>query len=152
MWRKAICAAGGLLAAGSAAYLALPAKSLAQSTSFDARWLAISPAQKADRIDAPKASFDGMIYFFALPTVQTTVVIKDHRKPALDGRGLDERKEQTDGAEEPRNGSMKQIPVIPVHVLPHRAKSKDKLPIGCESSFSPVTTPVMANVSGRCLS
>ena len=31
-----------------------------------------------------------------------------------------------------------------------REKAK-KLPVGCEPSFSPVTTPSMANVTGRCL-
>jgi hypothetical protein len=145
MWRKTSSAVAGLLAASALVWLIPSMGSLAQSASFDSRWLAISPAQKADRIGVPKAAFEGKMYFFDLPTVQTTVVIKELRKPA------DDRKE-TEGVGRPQNGSMKQIPVVPVRIQPHDVKQKNKLPIGCESSFSPVTTPLMANVSARCLS
>jgi len=148
MWHNTTSVVGGLLAACAATYFAPLTGSVAQSsTSFDARWLAINPAQKADRIEGPKASFDAKIYFFELPTVQTTVVVKDHRKPAMK-----ELKEEADGIGLPRNGSMRQRPVSPVRIQPHERKSKDKLPVGCEPSFSPVTTPTMANVSGWCLS
>lgn len=148
MWRNANSVVGGVLAACAATYFVPLTGSVAQSsTSFDARWLAINPAQKADRIDGPKASFDAKVYFFDLPTVQTTVVVKDNRKP-----DTNEFKEKADGIELPRNGSMQQRPVSPVRIRPHDLKSKDKLPVGCESSFSPVTTPAMANVSGRCVS
>jgi hypothetical protein len=80
-------------------------------------------------------------------------VIKGQRKPSnapaveTDGVGSPD----TDGIARPQNGSMRQIPV-PVRVVPRNNKRDEKLPVGCESSFSPVTTPVMANVSSRCLS
>ena len=32
-----------------------------------------------------------------------------------------------------------------------KPNGKKKMMIGCEPSFSPVTTPSMANVTGRCL-
>lgn len=148
MWRNTNSVVGGLLAACAATYFVPLNGSVAQSsTSFDARWLAINPAQKADRIDGPRTSFDAKMYFFDLPTVQTTVVVKDNRRPVMN-----EFKEKADGIDLPRNGSMQQRPVSPVRIQPHDLKSKDKLPVGCESSFSPVTTPTMANVSGRCLS
>jgi hypothetical protein len=141
MWRNATCVVGGLFVASAAAFLVPATGSIAQSSSFDSRWLAIDPAQKADRIEGPRRESGGQLYFFELPTVGTTVVVKDHRKP--------ERKEQTDGVSARQNGSMNRPPVRPV---PVDIKSKDKLPIGCESSFSPVTTPTMAHVSARCLS
>lgn len=147
MWHGTAHIAGGLFSVCTAAWLAPLTGSVAQSTSFDARWLAVNPTQKADRIDEPKPRFDGKMYFFDLPTMQTTVVIKDHRQPVAN------EPKQTDGIDLPQNGlqngSMKQSPV---RILPHNVKGKEKMPVGCESSFSPVTTPAMANVSGRCLS
>ncbi len=154
MWRKTTLVAGGLFAACAVAYLGPSSGSQAQSANFESRWLAIDPAQKADRIDAPRTTFDGRIYFFDLPTAQTTVVIKGQRKPVdapaveTDGVGRTE----TDDIAGPRNGSMRQIPVVPVRIVPRDKKQNEKLLVGCESSFSPVTTPVMANVSSRCLS
>lgn len=143
MWHGTAHIAGGLFAACAAAYLAPLTGSVAQSASFDARWLAVNPTQKADRIDGPKARFDGKMHFFELPTLQTTVVVKDLRKPVTN------EPKETNGIDLPQNGSMKESPV---RILPHNVKGKEKMPVGCESSFSPVTTPTMANVSGRCLS
>jgi hypothetical protein len=156
MWRKTTLVAGGLFAACAVAYLGSSSGSRAQSASFDSRWLALDPAQKADRINAPKSTFDGKIYFFDLPTAQTTVVIKGQRRPSdasaveTDGVGRPETDEIA--RPRPRNGSMRQIPVVPVRIVPRDKKQDGKLLVGCESSFSPVTTPVMANVSSRCLS
>jgi len=144
MWRKMTCAVGGLFAASAVVFLVPSTGSIAQSSSFASRWLAIDPARKADRIDGPRSGFGGQLYFFDLPTVGTTVVVKDHRKPAFE-----ERKGQTDGVGVRQNGSMHRPPA---RLVPVDSKSKDKLPVGCESSFSPVTTPAMANVSARCLS
>lgn len=147
MWRNKNTVVSGLLAACVATYLVPLTGSVAQSTtSFDARWLAINPAQKSDRIDGPKAGVDPKMYFFELPTLQTTVVVKDNRVPSTN-----QLEQQSDGRASPRNGSMRQGPVTPVRILPYDGR-KEKLPVGCESSFSPVTTPTMANISGKCLS
>ncbi len=156
MWRNATCAVGGLLAACAAAYV-FPI-SQAQSASFEERWQAVSPALKGDRIQGPAIGLDRDIHFFELPTMQTTVVVKGRRKPPLPTEApmnkpvLDDQAEQPNGATETRNGSMRQTPVMPVRVVPHDAKGERKLPVGCESSFSPVTVPGMAHVSSRCLS
>lgn len=148
MWRnKMTCAVGGLFAACTAANLAPSTQSLAQSASFDARWLAMTEVQKADRIESPKVGAGSSMHFFTLPTFQTTVVVRDLRKPAPS-----ETMDEPGNVEKALNTSSKQPAIIPARTLPHDAKRKEKLPVGCESSFSPVTTPVMANVSGRCLS
>lgn len=140
MRRKAMWLAGGLLAVSTGAF-ALLSGSVAQPATFESRWLAADgPVQKGDRIDGPRRGSEGHIYLFELPTVQTTVVIKQQAKPA-------DIEKETDGIEDRRDGSMKDIPVTPAGI-----GGKAKLPIGCEPSFSPVTVPAMAHVSARCLS
>lgn len=143
MWRKTASVAGGLLVACAAAYFVQPTGSAAQPVSFDARWLAFSPAQKADRIDGPKQALEGRMHFFALPTLQTTVVVRDMRKLAPDVPAARDRSDETSSGSAGKG---------PARILPRDITRKDKLPVGCEPSFSPVTTPNMANVSGRCLS
>lgn len=149
MWRKATCAAGGLFVACAAAYL-VPSTGLhAESASFDDRW---PSGSKGDRIEGPRANIPGQIHFFELPTMQTTVVVKRPPEPASENAPVGERNGQTEGVAEPRNGSMRQVPVVPARIQPMDPKRKEKLPVGCEPFFSPVTMPNMANVSSRCLS
>lgn len=159
MWRKATCAASGLLVACAAAYL-VPSTGLhAESASFDDRW---PSGSKGDRIEGPRANIPGQIHFFELPTMQTTVVVKRTPESAsgnADSENADrnapvarERNGQAEGVAEPRNGSMRQVPVTPARIQPVDPKRKEKLPVGCEPFFSPVTMPNMANVSSRCLS
>jgi hypothetical protein len=52
---------------------------------------------------------------------------------------------------------VRTIPVNPVRTVPSDekpdvkdVKKKEKLPIGCEPAFSPVTNPAMAHISSRC--
>jgi hypothetical protein len=142
MWRKSVCAAGGLFVVCTAAYIAPSSESAAQPANFDARWLAIASSQKADRFEWDRTgSAYAKVHFFNLPALQTTVVVKDRVKPS----------ERSPLVEDQRRAGTR-TPVHPVRVIPNDSKARDKLPVGCESSFSPVTTPVMANVSGRCVS
>jgi hypothetical protein len=49
---------------------------------------------------------------------------------------------------------VRTIPVNPVRTVPkeekRETKDKERLPVGCEPAFSPVTTPAMAHISSRC--
>lgn len=100
-------------------------------------------------MDEPRRRSDSKLYFFDLPTVRTTVVVKGQQQsnePSKETDGVGDRNDSLS------NGSMNRIPTPPVRVRPVDGKAKGKLPIGCESSFSPVTVPAMAHVSARCLS
>lgn len=143
MWRKTVPTSGGALAACAVLFFIPSPHSIAQSLSFDERWPAIDTSQKTDRAEPPKAGFDARLYFFDLPTMRTTVVVKTVRSPAAT------EPDWADSVERPGSTLIK---VVPARDLPNNMKRKEKLPVGCESSFSPVTTPAMANVSGRCLS
>jgi hypothetical protein len=115
--------------------------SAARSASFEARWLAIGffprlDPQKQDRLVTTRTPSRGVVFSFNVPGANMTIVSKHALVPEV----------RNDPRPRPR-------PVItPVHEIPHNSKQKDRLPVGCEPSFSPVAVPTMAHVSGRCVS
>lgn len=144
MWRTSVYAVGGLLSVFATANAfnsaGLPATSLLaeKGLSFEQRWMDVA-ARKADRLDVPKldaarkdASKD--VLFLTVARAQTTVALKQASRSAARNI-LIERHD--------RGGRT--APAAP------RAVGSE-MPVGCESSFSPVTVPAMAHVVARCLS
>ena len=101
----------------------------AQAESFDNRWTAVEPVKKGDRLGTPAASSDSSVVFYTDPNAAMTIATKIK---------ADARSENSRGIRQAPNESARQ-------------EKPKKLPVGCEPSFSPVTTPSMANVTGRCL-
>jgi hypothetical protein len=140
MWRTAICAVGGLSAACAAIYVSTSFTATADASTFEARWQAVGAAAKADRLLPPRAGGDRTLVTVSVPAAQTSVVMKQARKT-------------DDAALLLRVQPIRVVPIVPSKSTPKRdAGHKDELPVGCEPSFSPVTMPSMAHVSGRCLS
>lgn len=97
----------------------------ARSESFDARWVALSSAAKQDRLSAPRDAGDIKVVATTDQESKTTVLNKVEV-----------------AAKTVRS---------PVRELPRDSARKEKLPVGCDPSFSPVAMPAMAHVTGRCL-
>ena len=118
-------------AAALAAYLSPLAagNDMSRAESFEARWIAFEPSGKSDRLPAPDIVGESSMVTTVDPQAHMTIVTKTTR--ALSTRGS---ANATRGSSKPQDGAK-----------------KSKLPVGCEPSFSPVTTPSMANVSGRCV-
>lgn len=136
MWRKAACAGAGLIAACATAYF-VPTSggiSTARSASFEARWAAPELAPKQDRLAPPQPAGPSFVFSFNVPGANTTVITKSNFMPQV------------------RNNPPPRPAVSPVREIPHGSKRQEKLPVGCEPSFSPVAVPAMAHVGGRCLS
>jgi hypothetical protein len=129
MKRLASYIGGGLLTALALAAFApsIAGISAARSASFDARWNASEPARKQDRVAAPRASDEGKLLSYQDVAAQMTVVIKVPAAPPNAGRNP------------------------PWREIPQGSMRKQKLPDGCEPSFSPVTVPSMAHITGRCV-
>ena len=121
--------AGSLIV--SAAFLATHAMigSQVRAETFDLRWAAVETVQKSDRLGTPAPATGSSVVFYSDPkaglTVATKVEVVQNESP---------RKTTRDNPAE--------------NV---RQDKKKKLLVGCEPSFSPVTMPSMANVTGRCL-
>jgi hypothetical protein len=153
--------AGGLLSASAFAgsYLDPLTSAMRVPASFDARWDAGQTAKwesgKMDRLAAPRPAQpaaitaiellglnnatviyrdqSGRVLFHNDPTTQTTTVAKGVVVPDLTIR---------------RNA-----PVAPRPAPVPRDAARDKpekLPIACESAFSPVAAPALADIMGRC--
>jgi hypothetical protein len=97
----------------------------ARSESFDARWIALSSTAKQDRLSAPRPSAEIKVVATTDQKRQTTVLNK------------------IEVAAKPTRS--------PVREVPRDSARKEKLPVGCDPSFSPVAMPAMAHVTGRCL-
>jgi hypothetical protein len=103
----------------------------ARSETFDARWIAISSSTvtsstaKQDRLAPPRASSDVQVVATTDVSEKTTILSK------------------VEVAAKPQRS--------PVRELPRDSARKEKLPVGCDPSFSPVAMPAMAHVTGRCL-
>ena len=102
----------------------------AKAESFDSRWTAIEPAQKGDRLNTPATPNESSVVFYNDPQAGVTIATKITRTES----------------------SNKTRPAPIENARRERDRNEKKLPVGCEPSFSPVTTPSMANVTGRCLS
>ncbi len=103
----------------------------ARSETFDARWAVLASTAKQDRLAAPRTA--GAVQIVA--TTDSRQGVTTLAKVDLQSR-------------KPTQESPK---LSPVREVPHDSAQKEKLPVGCEPSFSPVTTPAMAHVTGRCL-
>jgi hypothetical protein len=160
MWRQTLCAVSGIILAGAAVYGLSSANDRSSAASFDLRWL--YPTSKADRLPIVQRPVkrDGMMMAFNVPSAQTTVATKGPtsmdagRQTEQDRGGRSLAHEQSAHATPVK---VRTVPVNPVRTVPVNekqdtkdGKNKDKLPVGCEPAFSPVTTPAMAHVSSRC--
>jgi hypothetical protein len=122
---------GIIAAAALAAYLSPLAagNDMSRAESFEARWVAFETSGKSDRLPAPDIVGESSMI--------TTVDLQAHMTIATKTT----RALSTRGSANSMRGTSK----------PQDDARKSKLPVGCEPSFSPVTTPSMANVSGRCV-
>lgn len=136
MWRRTACAGAGLLAACATAYSipSLEGFSSVRPASFEARWAAPKMPPKNDRLASPDW-VPSIVFSYNVPGANTTVITKS-AVPMPQARSNPP----------PRPAAN------PVREIPHETKRQQKLPVGCEPSFSPVAVPAMAHVSGRCLS
>lgn len=128
MMRTAGYVTGGLIVSLLAATFAPTLESntfAARSESFDARWVALSSTSKQDRLPAPRSSTEIKVVAVTDPESKTTVLNK------------------VEVAAKPVRA--------PVREMPRDSARKEKLPVGCDPSFSPVAMPGMAHVTGRCL-
>ena len=110
--------------------------STAQAETFAIRWTAVEAVQKAakaDRLGTPARASESSVVFYNDPKAALTVATKIEMAAV---------NESTRKIREVPNENVRQD---------KQDKKKLKLPVGCEPSFSPVTTPSMANVTGRCL-
>jgi hypothetical protein len=98
----------------------------ARSESFDARWVALSSTTKQDRLAPPRPS--GEIQVVATTDTERSTTVLNKIEVA---------------AQQPKRS--------PVREIPRDSARKEKLPVGCDPSFSPVAVPAMAHVTGRCL-
>ncbi|ARP99566.1 hypothetical protein [Pseudorhodoplanes sinuspersici] len=159
MWRKTVCAGSGIILACAAIYGLSSLDTRSTAANFDLRWL--YPASKADRlplVQLRSINVDNVVMAFNVPSASTTIAA---RGPTLIGT---EWYRSKNGQNAPVARSVqaspvrvRTIPVNPVRTVPLNekpdtkdAKDKDKLPVGCEPAFSPVTTPSMAHISSRC--
>lgn len=156
MWRKTLCAVSGIILAGAAVYGLSSVDNRSSAANFDLRWL--YPASKADRLPvATRPSKIEGTMAFNVPSVNTTIATKGPTLTESEHRPEQYRVERGVGHEQSAHASpvkVRTIPVNPVRTVPvnekQDEKNKDKLPVGCEPAFSPVTTPAMAHVSSRC--
>lgn len=95
---------------------------------FDARWNPAGPGGKSDRLTAADAPGKSSIVTYVDPQSRMTIVTKATVQPPRSSRN----------APRPANEDA-------------RTGKKPTVPVGCEPFFSPVTTPSMANVVGRCV-
>ncbi len=97
----------------------------ARSETFDARWVALDANAKQDRLAAPRKVAEAQVVAISDPSSRTTTLTKTESPASTKG---------TASRESARDTARKQ-----------------KLPVGCDPSFSPVAMPAMAHVTGRCL-
>jgi|GEM_PF-1884314 len=155
MWRKTACAVGGLVVAGIAAYGLSSIDKQSSATNFDLRWL--YPASKTDRLPIlpmRPVAVDNVVMAFNVPSAKTTVATKGPTLTEVERRRMKEGFVDAGRGGQASSIRIRVIPVNPVRTVPNDEKQdrkgKDKLPIGCEPAFSPVTTPAMAHISSRC--
>ncbi len=138
MLRSTACAAVGIVLACGASY-SLSLQAQPEVLSFDERWSQDSDL-KQDRLDLPTPTGPGQATLtFDLPAHGMSVVVKRAQPPMMESavRAL-------------RPTSVRTIPVSPVRELPNEEVKRQRLPVGCEPAFSPVTTPAYAHIGVRC--
>lgn len=153
MWRKTACAVGGLILVGAAVYGLSSIDTQSSAANFDLRWL--YPATKTDRLPVVQAQpVDHVVMAFNVPSASTTIATKGPTMLQAERRSDQiQRFVPTEQSAQVRV-RIRTIPVNPVRTVPaeekKETKDKERLPVGCEPAFSPVTTPAMAHISSRC--
>lgn len=122
----------------------------AKAESFDTRWTVVAPVVKSDRLATPSQQTptkNSSVVFYNDPQVAVTIATKISvaRNETKDESSSKARSAPIENARGERIKNDERA-------KDERAKNEKKLPVGCEPSFSPVTMPSMANVTGRCLS
>ncbi len=149
MWRKAACAVGGVVVAFAAVYGLSSIDTQSSTANFDLRWL--YPATKTDRLPVVKTlPSQPVVAAFNVPAASTTVVTK---VPTMKQDLPPSNVQRFVPVEQSAQVRVRTIPVSPVRTVPMEDKkttTKERLPVGCESAFSPVTMPSMAHISSRC--
>jgi hypothetical protein len=102
-----------------------------RAESFDNRWTAVEPIRKGDRLGTPANAGPSSMVFYSDPATAMTIATK------VQPGTRSESAPPPSGRKAPNENA--------------RQDKAKKLPVGCDPSFSPVTTPSMANVTGRCL-
>jgi hypothetical protein len=104
----------------------------AYAETFAVRWTAFDVVQKADRLAVPAKA---TVVFFNNPKAALTIATKIQFASGDESASKVRDVPHDERARQDKPDSNK----------------KKKIMIGCEPSFSPVTTPSMATVTGRCL-
>lgn len=130
------CALGGVALACAAAYSLSVLAQPREASTFDLRWL-YETSTKQDRLPVARSSQRDATVAFDLPSQAITIVTKGPVQPR-----------QESAIDTPR--TVRTIPVNPVREIPNEDATRQKLPVGCEPAFSPVTTPAFAHISARC--
>jgi hypothetical protein len=115
---------------------ALIGHSPARAETFDTRFAAVEPAPKGDRLGTPAQASGSTVVFYSDPRAGLTIATK-----IAGAKKNEEKNESSNKTREAPAGNAQQ----------EKQQQKKKLLVGCEPSFSPVTTPSMANVTGRCI-
>ena len=105
----------------------------AKAETFAIRWTAFDVVPKADRLAVPEKTTETSVVFFNDPKAAVTIATKIQFATGHESAGK--------VREVPHDENARRI----------KPDKKKKIMIGCEPSFSPVTTPSMATVTGRCL-
>jgi hypothetical protein len=136
MPRKTICAAAGIALACAAGY-SLSLLAQANTADLDLRWL--QQSEKEDRLPiAPTPRDSDRVVSLDLPSHGISIVTRQTR-PIMES-----------AVRMPRPPSARTVPATPVREVPNERTQKDRLPVGCEPAFSPVTTPAFAHIGVRC--
>jgi hypothetical protein len=107
----------------------------AYAETFAVRWTAFDVVQKADRLAVPAKATETSVVFFNNPKAALTIATKIQFASGDESASKVRDVPHDERARQDKPDSNK----------------KKKIMIGCEPSFSPVTTPSMATVTGRCL-
>ena len=149
MWRKTACAlVGGVVVVCAAVYGLSSFETQSSTANFDLRWL--YPATKTDRLPVvQRQPSEPAVAAFNVPSARTTVVTKVPTKQLMPRNSEVQRFTPVEQSVQVR---VRTIPVNPVRTVPveEKKETKERLPVGCEPAFSPVTMPSMAHVSSRC--
>ena len=158
MWRKALYAASGLFACAAIYGLSSGGTTQSNAADFDLRFM--YPSKKADRLAVMPmrpVNNDDVVMPFTVHSQNTTIAAKGATLPDSERRREQLRLGQTGFVQMGEGGQpqvrIRVLPVNPVRTVPteeRKETAKNKLPIGCEPAFSPVTNPQMAHISSRC--
>lgn len=161
MWRKTACAVSGIVLVCAAVYGLSSIDSRSSAANFDLRWL--YPASKGDRLPVVQmrpVNVDDVVMAFNVPSAKTTIAAKGPTLIRTERDRIGHTESAVVRAGQSAQASrvkVRTLPVNPVRTVPidekqdtKDVKKKERLPVGCEPAFSPVTNPAMAHISSRC--